>query len=70
MRKLPVLLFIILSFFALALHGRGSDPSAVRGILDLRNIKNPDHFVVNLNGKWEFYWKKMLRPLDFKTRYT
>ena len=41
-------------------------PRAYKGVLDLRSISNPDHFDVNLNGEWEFYWKKMLRPNDFK----
>ena len=67
MRKLLVILIITFSFFSFTVYGKGSDPSAVKGILDLRNLKNPEHFVVNLNGEWEFYWKKMLRPYDFKT---
>ena len=42
-----------------------SDPVALKGILDLREIKNPDSYIVKLNGEWEFYWKKMLHPHDF-----
>ena len=34
-------------------------------LLDLREISNPENFIVNLNGEWEFYWKKMLHPHDF-----
>ena len=44
---------------------KGPDPVAVKGIIDLREISNPENFIVNLNGEWEFYWKKMLRPYDF-----
>lgn len=42
-----------------------SEPVAVKGILDLRSISTPKHFIINLNGEWEFYWKKMLHPHDF-----
>jgi signal transduction histidine kinase len=44
-----------------------TNPKAVKGILDLRHLQNPDHFSVNLNGEWEFYWKKLLHPYDYKT---
>jgi signal transduction histidine kinase len=30
-------------------------------------MSNSDHFIVNLNGEWEFYWNKMLHPYDFKS---
>lgn len=42
-------------------------PEAIDGVLDLREIPDPEHFMVKLNGEWEFYWKKMLRPNDFIT---
>jgi len=45
---------------------KDTEQKAVNGILDLREIKNPDHFIIKLNGEWEFYWKKLLRPSDFK----
>ena len=44
---------------------KAPDPVAVKGILDLSEISNPENFIVNLNGEWEFYWKKMLHPHDF-----
>ncbi len=58
-------LIILLIFFASSLGAKTSDPVAVKGILDLREISNPEHFIVKLNGEWEFYWKKMLHPHDF-----
>jgi signal transduction histidine kinase len=67
MRKLSVFLIILFSLLALTLNGKGSDPKAERGILDLRDIQSPRKFIVSLNGEWEFYWRKMLRPNDFKT---
>ncbi|HEX2921919.1 MAG TPA: ATP-binding protein [Bacteroidales bacterium] len=39
--------------------------TATNGVLDLRQIENHDHFILKLNGEWEFYWKEMLRPHDF-----
>lgn len=40
-------------------------PVARGGILDLRKIENREAFVFQMNGEWEFYWNKMLRPHDF-----
>jgi signal transduction histidine kinase len=42
-------------------------PVAIKGTIDLRKMGNTDHFIVKLNGEWEFYWNKMLRPIDFKS---
>ena len=47
------------------LGAKTSDPVAVKGILDLSEISNPEHFIIKLNGEWEFYWNKMLHPHDF-----
>lgn len=41
-------------------------PLAQKGVADLREIRNTDHFVLKLNGEWEFYWKEMLHPHDFE----
>jgi hypothetical protein len=62
-----IFLFISLPLFTITLNAKERAPAAVNGMLDLRRIKNPDHFMIKLNGDWEFYWKKMLRPFDFKT---
>jgi signal transduction histidine kinase len=67
MRFRSVLSSVILLLFALEPHARGTEQKAIKGILDLRGIENPDHFIIKLNGEWEFYWKKMLHPNDFKT---
>lgn len=42
-------------------------PEAKQGVLDLRILDKNQKFIVKLNGEWEFYWKKILRPLDLKT---
>jgi|WetSurMetagenome_2_1015567.scaffolds.fasta_scaffold07924_3 signal transduction histidine kinase len=57
-------LFLFL-FITLNLYSKESVPIAEKGVLDLRGINNRDHFIIKLNGEWEFYWKKMLHPHDF-----
>jgi signal transduction histidine kinase len=58
-------LIILLIFITVSLSANTTDPVAVKGVLDLSGISNPERFVVKLNGEWEFYWKKMLHPHDF-----
>jgi signal transduction histidine kinase len=65
MRTSLFFVFVLLISFTCNLNAKGPSPTAVKGILDLREISNPDHFIIKLNGEWEFYWKKMLRPYDF-----
>ena len=67
MRLRTIFLSTILLLSALELNAKGAEQKAVKGILDLRGINSPDHFIIKLNGEWEFYWKRMLRPNDFKT---
>jgi signal transduction histidine kinase len=67
MRIRQILLYFLLSFLTLTLNAKSHSPIAVKGILDLREIGNPDHFIIKLNGEWEFYWKKKLIPKDFST---
>ncbi len=61
---------IILFVLAITLSGNtgsvtGQAPKAVKGVMDLRYLEPPGKFVVRLNGEWEFFWNKMLRPYDF-----
>jgi len=65
MRIRLLILYILLTSCTFTLNARGPAPTAIKGILDLREISNTDHFIVKLNGEWEFYWNKMLRPFDF-----
>lgn len=67
MKIRQVLLFIVFSILTFTLNAAGDYPAASKGILDLRQIRNPDHFILKLNGEWAFYWKKMLHPFDFTT---
>src|SRR5674476_1446804 len=65
MRTSLFLVFVLLISFTFTLNAKGPSPTAVKGIFDLCEINNPDHFIIKLNGEWEFYWKKMLHPYDF-----
>ncbi len=35
------------------------------GLLDLREETITQKYLIKLNGEWEFYWGKMLRPYNF-----
>src|SRR5512133_2627526 len=59
--------FALILLTWLNLFHPGNDPIAHRGIMDLREIADPEHFIVRLNGEWEFYWNEMLHPHDFST---
>jgi signal transduction histidine kinase len=67
MRISFILIQILLVASAYNSDANATSPKAIKGAIDLRDISNPDHFIIKLNGEWEFYWKKMLRPHDFKS---
>ena len=64
-RSLIFILLITLTCLS-ATYGKSSVQTAVKGVLDLRKVNNPAHFIVTLNGDWEFYWNEMLNPSDFR----
>ena len=65
--KFKILHFsVFLLVFSINIYA--SDNYAEKGVIDLRNINQPDNFKIYLNGEWEFYWKKLLHPHDFQTR--
>jgi len=66
MKKRSFFLIIFLSLTTLSAIARKDIPMAVKGVFDLRHPSDPDHFIVHLNGEWEFYWNKMLTPSDFE----
>ena len=66
MRIKVVLLLVIITVSSCQFTTRYA-PRAVKGFLDLRQIENTSTFALNLNGEWEFYWKKLLHPHDFAT---
>jgi signal transduction histidine kinase len=65
MKIKPFFLFLILLPPVTCSLSIGQSPKAVKGVIDLRQLENKNDFVVKLNGEWEFYWKKLLRPNDF-----
>lgn len=67
---MTIRLLIILSLFSFTMLKGLADPvipKAKNGVLDLRSIDKNQKFIAKLNGEWEFYWNKMLRPHDFET---
>ena len=43
-------------------------PEIINGVLDLSNWDFEKDGTVKLNGNWEFYWKQLLEPNDFKQK--
>ena len=64
-RLLTVLLLFCLSLSKIE-AGPG-EPVAKDGVLDLSGLDKNQRFIVKLNGEWEFFWNKILRPHDFET---
>lgn len=64
--RFPVFLFSLFLLTCTSL--KGVNYEAVRGILDLQDMEDGNSMLLKLNGEWEFYWNKLLRPHDFKTR--
>jgi two-component system sensor histidine kinase ChiS len=61
-------LFFLCSFLLPSCNTGPSEkkqPRIESGILDLRNWDFKKDGIVNLNGNWEFYWEKLLRPENF-----
>jgi signal transduction histidine kinase len=62
--KISKLLFLLILLSTTDSFAYIKEPAAVNGVIDLRETANKS-FVVKLQGKWEFYWSKMLLPKDF-----
>lgn len=63
--KRGYLIFLsFLTVFFLSITSLQAQGPVKNGVLDLSNEKFR-HRIVKLNGEWEFYWKKHLRPADF-----
>ena len=60
------LLIIIALFFSNFISIAQSQPLAEKGVLDLREWHFYENGLVDLDGEWEFYWKQLLTPADFK----
>jgi signal transduction histidine kinase len=64
--RITLSLIFLLLIISSDLTAKNPDPKAVKGVIDLREFKESDQFIVRLNGEWEFYWNKMLHPHDFE----
>ncbi len=64
MKKAFLSCFIYFLFFCFLVPAYGAEPTAVKGIIDLRGSAG-NKFIFELNGEWEFYWSKKLVPRDF-----
>ncbi len=62
--KLSKLIILFILLYASDSFAAIKEPVAVRGVIDLRETAG-NKFIVKLQGEWEFYWGKMLLPLDF-----
>ena len=61
--------FLIFMLLVLSpvINTKASDfPAPVEGVLDLRDFTFEDNTAFRLNGEWEFYWQKLLKPENFK----
>jgi signal transduction histidine kinase len=65
MKIRSLLIFFILQAIMFR-SASGILPVAKKGMIDLRHISDSEQFIISLNGEWEFYWNKMLRPHDFE----
>lgn len=63
--KVSKLLFFFILFYSSCSIAAVKEPVAVNGVMDLRGTAG-NAFIIKLQGQWEFYWKKMLLPQDFK----
>jgi adenylate cyclase len=56
---------MIVSVLILSSCGKKPRMYVDHGQLDLREYSFKDHPIIDLDGKWEFYWNRLLTPLDF-----
>jgi signal transduction histidine kinase len=63
--KISKIIFLFILLYPSDNFAAVKEPVAVRGVIDLRETAG-SKFIIRLQGKWEFYWDKMLHPEDFK----
>ncbi len=64
--KIRLFLILLLIVPLVDQMAEGITPKAEKGVMDLSLLEEDELLYLKLNGEWEFYWNKMLRPLDFK----
>lgn len=75
--KLFILIIMIISIiFLIIIHSFSSttehsgNPTAVNGTLNLTDWDFDQNGIVRLDGNWNIYWGKLLKPQDFSTNKT
>ncbi len=68
-RLIPAFLFLLVGFsvsghWNLAAQDHPEPPVAVNGTLDLRQWDFKNNGPVDLNGEWQFYWSRLIGPID------
>tara|TARA_Y100001954_G_C15826551_1_gene612479 strand:+ start:4947 stop:8930 length:3984 start_codon:yes stop_codon:yes gene_type:complete len=58
---MKLLFTLTILFFSLSCPGF-SPPKAIKGIIDLSSIDLKKEKQIPLNGQWNFYWKKIIKP--------
>jgi signal transduction histidine kinase len=61
---------ILISFVIICISSVDAEnnrPVPEKGILDLRGTVIDQSTIMNLDGEWEFYWDRLLEPVDFQT---
>ncbi len=63
-----LLVIIVLSITGCSFYSgaRQAAPGAVQGVLDLTSYDLNKSGMVPLDGQWEFYWRQLLGPQDFR----
>lgn len=57
---------ILMSAYAFSTASLPNKHRAIDGVLDLTDWEWERNGIVSLNGQWEFYWRKLFKPEDFK----
>ncbi len=60
-----ILCLLLLSFLASGCGKVKTNPQAVHGVLDLTSWNFTEQGITYLDGQWEFYWGRLLKPEDF-----
>ncbi len=66
--KIGQFIYAVLIVLLICKPVSGTNPQAVKGVIDLRQFEDKEHFSLKLNGEWEFYWNRMLHPHDFENK--
>lgn len=67
MKQFPKILSIVMLLGLLFLScNNDKKPIAIEGVLDISNKQINDYKIIDLSGDWEFYWKELLTPQNFR----